>query len=231
MKLIFNKEKELLINFLKKENFQIKENSTNGITIKASKDKIHMNWFQSTGNIQFQGKLNDSDKKDIELKIKNLSENNNSDNTTTMPNIKNDKVFIVHGHDKIALLELKDLLRDLKLNVVISQNKTTRGLSILDGVLEDISSVSFAFDLLTPDDKGYSNLDGESKTLPRARQNVIFEMGMLYGKLPKNKIMILNKNDVELPSDINGMIYKSFKNDIKEIRYDIETELKEAGVI
>ena len=42
---------------------------------------------------------------------------------------------------------------------------------------------SFRIVLLTPDDVGYSKSDGDAQAKPRARQNVILEMGMLLASL------------------------------------------------
>lgn len=40
------------------------------------------------------------------------------------------------------------------------------------------------------------------------RQNVVFEDGYLIGKLGK----VLNKGDIEIPSDIGGVIYATYDN-------------------
>ena len=49
---------------------------------------------------------------------------------------------------------------------------------------------------------------------PRARQNVILELGYFIGRLGrKNHVCVLKKGDVEVPSDILGVLL--FSNFIK----------------
>ena len=52
--------------------------------------------------------------------------------------------------------------------------------------------------LLTPDDEGHRmGHPGEKK--PRARQNVVLELGMFLSTLGRKHVAILHKGDVELP--------------------------------
>ena len=64
---------------------------------------------------------------------------------------------------------------------------------------------------------------------PRARQNVIFEMGYFWGLLERKKVCCLLKGDVEKPSDMEGIVYISFKDSVYDVQVKIMKELKEAG--
>ena len=64
---------------------------------------------------------------------------------------------------------------------------------------------------------------------PRARQKVVFELGWFQGKLGRDRVCLLYKSDVELPTDINGMVYSEFKGSIEESYRDIIKELRSAG--
>ena len=44
---------------------------------------------------------------------------------------------------------------------------------------------------------------------PRARQNVVLEMGMLIARLGRTNVAILKKGHVEVPSDAQGIVYLS----------------------
>jgi len=46
------------------------------------------------------------------------------------------------------------------------------------------------------------------KLEPRARQNVIFELGFFFGLLGRDNVCVLYENGVELPSDVQGLMYK-----------------------
>lgn len=63
----------------------------------------------------------------------------------------------------------------------------------------------------------------------RARQNVVLELGYFIGKLSRDRVCCLHKGDVELPSDMHGIVYIFFKKSVNEVRHKIIKELKEAG--
>ena len=41
----------------------------------------------------------------------------------------------------------------------------------------------------------------------RARQNVWLEVGWIWGRLGRNKVMVLCKGEIEIPSDLHGLEY------------------------
>ena len=60
--------------------------------------------------------------------------------------------------------------------------------------------------LLTQD--GMDTLQDDARhCTPRARQNVIFEVGCFIGKLGRGRVCALVRGDVERPSDYNGVLY------------------------
>lgn len=63
----------------------------------------------------------------------------------------------------------------------------------------------------------------------RARQNVVLEFGYFIGLLSRDRVCCLYKGDVELPSDMHGIVYIPFKGSIDEVQVKIIKELTEAG--
>lgn len=63
----------------------------------------------------------------------------------------------------------------------------------------------------------------------RARQNVVLEFGYFIGKLGRDKVCCLHKGEVELPSDMHGIVYIPFKESVTECRDKIVKELKAIG--
>ena len=63
----------------------------------------------------------------------------------------------------------------------------------------------------------------------RARQNVVMEFGYFWGLLGRDRVCCLYKGDVELPSDMHGIVYVPFKQSVNETRSMIVRELKAAG--
>jgi len=64
--------------------------------------------------------------------------------------------------------------------------------------------VPFAVVVPTPDDVEGSSTDALK---PRARQNVVLELGFFWGKLRRSDVCVLYKEGVELPSDLGGLVY------------------------
>jgi predicted nucleotide-binding protein len=69
------------------------------------------------------------------------------------------------------------------------------------------ADVAFAVVLVTPDDVGGSVGSAPDKLRPRARQNVIFELGYFTARLGRHKVCALYKPGVEVPSDYQGVLY------------------------
>ncbi len=116
------------------------------------------------------------------------------------------KVFVVHGHDEAAKEATARFLEKLHLDPIILHEQASGGRTIIEKFEKYSNDVGFAVVLLTPDDLGAAQK--EAKTLkPRARQNVVLELGYFLGKLTRNRVCALHRGGVELPSDIQGVIY------------------------
>ena len=136
------------------------------------------------------------------------------------------KVFIVHGHDDKAKTELSNFVFRLGLTPIILHEQPNGGNTIIEKFELYSSDVQYAFVLLTPDNIG--GID-EKNLKPRARENVILEMGYFMGKLGRNKVCCLHKGGLEIPSDILGILYLKFEESIIDRRFDIVQELVRAG--
>jgi len=140
-------------------------------------------------------------------------------------------IFIVHGRDNKPALELARIVeKDLGLNSIILHEKPDRGRTIIEKLEDESLEVGYAFIILTPDDVG-NLIEGfnEGKLMYRARQNVVLEFGYFIGLLGRNRVCCLHTGDIELPSDMKGIIYKPFKDSIKECFHDIVKDLTAAG--
>ena len=117
-----------------------------------------------------------------------------------------DEVFIVHGHDEAAKHKIARFITDLDLSAIILDEQPSRGQTIIDKFEEHANEAGFAIVLLTADDVGASK--GRTDGLkPRARQNVIMELGYFLCGLGRERVRILYEEGVELPSDIYGISY------------------------
>jgi predicted nucleotide-binding protein len=115
------------------------------------------------------------------------------------------RVFIVHGHDIGVRESVARFLERIELEVIILHEQAGKSRTIVEK-LEEHSDVDFAVILLTPDDLGTSKVD-QANLKPRARQNVILELGYFVGKLGRRRVCALYADGVELPSDVMGVQY------------------------
>ena len=136
------------------------------------------------------------------------------------------KIFVIHGRDEGTKSIVARFLEKLGLEAVVLHEQPNAGRTVIEK-FEDFARVGFAVVLLTPDDRGGLQDDGADFE-PRARQNVIFELGYFIGKLGRKRVCALVKGGVEWPSDYNGVLYVSLDN-LGAWKMELLRELKEAG--
>lgn len=115
------------------------------------------------------------------------------------------KIFIVHGHDNGAKSEVARFLEKIGFEAIILHEQANQGKTIIEKI-DVYGNVGFAVVLLTPDDEGCAR--GERPS-PRARQNVILELGYFIGRLGRDKVCALKKGDMEIPSDFMGVVWEN----------------------
>lgn len=115
------------------------------------------------------------------------------------------QVFIVHGYDKLARLEVANFIKSLGLKDIVLNEQASSGKTIIEKI-EEYTNVGFGIVLYTPCDLGASKAE-KDQLRPRARQNVVFEHGYLIGKIGRENVCALVKGDIEKPTDISGVVY------------------------
>lgn len=149
---------------------------------------------------------------------------------TTASSIQNRKVFVVYGHDNNARTQLEAMLRRWDLEPLILDQLISSGQTIIEKLEEYTQQANFGIVLATPDDIGYPKND-ESKKQYRVRQNVVLELGMLLSRIGREKVAILlsQAEDMEKPSDIDGLIYIPFKDNVEETKLSLAKEMQNNG--
>lgn len=159
-----------------------------------------------------------------------LTPNSLVNTSNSNKNLAKDEVFIVHGHDDLAKVKTARFIERLGLRPIILHEQSSSGKTIIEKI-EEYSNVGFGIVLYTQCDIGAKKGD-ENNLQPRARQNVVFEHGYLIGKIGRQNVCALVKNEVEIPNDISGVVYVKMDEDeswhlklAKELRssgYDID---------
>ena len=156
----------------------------------------------------------------------------NVEQTTSNNTSSPKQVFIVHGHDDTAREQLELILHKLGLDPFVLANTGGGGLTIIEALESKIgknsTATSFGIVLMTPDDMGYAIASGTDAIQPRARQNVVLEMGMLISSIGRKNMAILVKGHLEKPSDADGILYIPFNNHVKEVVPRLANRLKES---
>lgn len=117
------------------------------------------------------------------------------------------KVFIVHGRDDLARVEVSRFIENLGLEAIILHEQANAGMTIIEKIERYTNDADFALVLYTPCDQGRGYHERNSPPKNRARQNVVFEHGYLMAKLGRENVCALVKGDVETPNDISGVAY------------------------
>jgi predicted nucleotide-binding protein len=120
--------------------------------------------------------------------------------------LSSNRVFLVHGHDEAAIHETARFLERLDQQVTILREQPNSGRTIIEKFV-DFSDVAFSVVLLTGDDRGGQFDDTYNNQKPRARQNVILELGFFLGKLGRKRVCALYQEGVDIPSDYSGVLF------------------------
>lgn len=213
----------------------------NGHQIRTKEGAI-VNWYPSTGKVQTQGKP--GPKSDLERAWADYSGTKPASSSPEEelpaeapknPSNANKRVFVVHGHDDQAREQLELVLHKLGLDPFVLANTGGGGLTIIEALEKEIgpnkSNARFGIVLMTPDDIGYAKSAGTDSAEPRARQNVVLEMGMLISAVGRGNVAILKRGHLEVPSDAQGILYIPFNEHVKESVPKLADRLRAAGFV
>ena len=135
------------------------------------------------------------------------------------------EIFIVHGRDGPAKIEVARLIQKAGLKDVILHEQPNQGRTIIEKFEAHGRAAGFAVVVATADDVG--GLDPDHLQ-PRARQNVIGEMFWFAGRLGRDRVCVLVKGKFEMPSDFAGIGYTEM-DDRGAWKAELLRELQAAG--
>jgi predicted nucleotide-binding protein len=130
------------------------------------------------------------------------------------------RIMIVHGRsdDKD---EVARLLRLSGAASVVMQDDSTAGETIPTEFERLARQADGAVVVITPDDEG--RIVGGGPFCYRARQNVVLEYGWFWCRFGRKGVALLLRGDVELPSDVLGVLYHRYESTPAEC----ESQLRE----
>jgi predicted nucleotide-binding protein len=187
---------------------------------------IQLGELQIMGSIQTDGSLSGRWKSTIGTEgIFSVKRFDAPSAIPTLPNANS--VFLVHGHDEGAKHNVARFLEQLGIKPVILQEQINRGMTVIEKFEAFASRAGFAVILMTPDDYGYPATSEQEKK-HRPRQNVVLELGYFATKLGRGKTFVLIKGELEMPSDVMGLVYEQMDRS-EGWKMRLARELKAAG--
>jgi predicted nucleotide-binding protein len=119
------------------------------------------------------------------------------------PAVRPQRVFISHGRSEDWQQVQSHIERDLKIHTLELAQEPNRGRTVLQKLTEESDRCSYAVVVMTGDDE----IPGDA---PRARQNVMHEIGFFQGKFGIPGVCLLYEEGTDIPSNIHGLVYIPF---------------------
>jgi len=128
------------------------------------------------------------------------------------------RLMIVHGRSSDRTT-VEDILRAHGVSdPIVLQERFKPGQTIPEKFEREALQVDGALALFTPDDEAAALLSSAGEPISanelrrrvRARQNVSLEYGWFWGRLGRERVLLLMKGELELPSDLAGLLYESY---------------------
>ena len=134
------------------------------------------------------------------------------------------RVFVVHGSNEAARVSVVDHLRRLGLEAIVLHDQPNMGRHLLTKFIQEADLVTFAVVIMTDDDVGGAS---PASLSPRARQNVILELGYFIAHLGQARVCALITPGLQTPSDFDGIVYIRMDSDDRW-RRELTRELQAA---
>ena len=134
-------------------------------------------------------------------------------------------LLIIHGRSK-DWLDLKDWLREeghVRKIAVMAQEYGV-GATLPEKFEKIGREVTAAIALATTDDVGRLVEDDDLQR--RARQNVWVEVGFIWGRLGRQRLMLLTQPGLQIPTDLQGLEVFQYRDSPREVADQIRTFIK-----
>lgn len=154
---------------------------------------------------------------------------------------ENKSIFIVHGRDHQMRDAVQSMLRGLGIATVVLEREDDIGQTIIEKFEVEAARCEYAVILCSADDEGRLRTRSRTKELPlkpRARQNVVLELGYFLAKIGRGNLFVLHPEEaIEQPSDFIGVIYQTYDKaekwkpklvrELKKVGFKIPTKLSD----
>lgn len=120
------------------------------------------------------------------------------------------RLLLIHGRSTDRHILAEWLRTGLGLDdLLIMQEEFGAGRSLPEKFEAVAMKADGAIAIATPDEMG--GLAGNAQQNARARQNVWIEVGWIWGRLGRNRVIVLCRGDIEFPSDLQGIEHYQYE--------------------
>ena len=119
-------------------------------------------------------------------------------------------------------------MKQLGFDPVVLFKAPNMGDTIIEKLFRESREAAFAIVLYTKCDEGKAVEETDLK--PRARQNVVFEHGLMCGMLGRKNVVALVEEGVEVPGDLSGVVYITLDS-ARRWQFDVAREMKASGLV
>ena len=116
---------------------------------------------------------------------------------------KPSRIFLSHGRSQDWLQVQAFIEKDVKVSTLELAQEPNKGRTVLQKLGEESDKCSFAVIVMTGD-------DDLGAGAPRARENVMHEIGFFQGKYGLERVCLLYEEGTNIPSNIHGLVYVPF---------------------
>ena len=117
------------------------------------------------------------------------------------------RIIVVSGADCEMKQAVIGALIKLLLIPLVMCEEPSQGKKIVENFSRDYADVGFAVVLLSADDFAYAKNEAGTKRKLRPRQDVVFKLGFLLGKLGKGNVLVIFRecSNFEIATDFEGI--------------------------
>ncbi|CAM3740561.1 CD-NTase-associated protein 12/Pycsar effector protein TIR domain-containing protein [Deinococcus saxicola] len=130
------------------------------------------------------------------------------------------RVFISHGRSEDWRKVENYIFKTLEIPTLELAQQSNKGRTIFQKLIDESDQCSYAVIIMTGDD-----LTTDEQL--RARENVIHEIGYFQGKYGPSRVCLLHEESVNIPTNLQGIVYIPFPKDYIEVAFGgLTNELK-----
>ena len=151
-------------------------------------------------------------------------------NDIASPGLKQPQpIFVAYGYNEAMKDEVVTTLQKLEFSVIVREKTAEEGKTFTTNFLE-FHDIGFAVVVLSGDDFGYSKEHEAHQAKLRPRQQIVFELGFLAGRLGRDRVFVLHQDskNFELPTAFFDILYVPYRK-MGEWQLQLLRQLKRSG--